>query len=355
VNCHGDEVVTAGSSLSRDIFGTWQGEYAERGLATFPVRIDGHDKVPMTRGYHRTGLRHSTDLAQKFGNASALGIALNQHRMIVDVDTTSGSVLADVLAERGDSPLIARTASKGGYHVYYGRNDGAWAHYRTARRAIRPQAERPIDYLGTGFAVVPPSLTATGRYEFIRGTLDDIGRLPPFPGVVPPLQRETRTGPAEAAAEVAANVSEGARNNKLWRACMKRAHSCNGLDELLAFARDLNAYYRPPMEDNEVMQIAKNAWGYTERGQNRFGQHGAYFRVEEFASFLHDQDAFFLLAFLRVHNGPAAQFWVSNGLSENLGWRVKRLAAARQRLIELGRIEQIRRPSRHTPALFQWA
>jgi hypothetical protein len=342
--------LTAPSSLSQDIFGTWQGEYAGRGLATFPVQVIGHDKIPMTRGYQRTGLRGSTELARKFGSALALGITLNSRRMIVDVDTTDESALADVLAERGDTPLIAQTASKGGFHVYYGENAGAWKHYRNSRRVIRPEADKPVDYLGAGFAVVPPSLTATGRYEFVRGTLDDIGRLPPFRGVVPPLQPETRVVPTEATT----TVSQGNRNNALWRNCMRRAHSCNNFDALLAFARDANVSYQPPLEAAEVMKIARSAWDHTEAGRNRFGQHGAFFPIEEVVTMLHEQDAFILLAFLRAHNGPWTEFWVSNGLSETLGWTRKRLAATRQRLLELGYIEQVRRASRHTPALFQF-
>jgi Primase C terminal 1 (PriCT-1) len=135
---------------------------------------------------------------------------------------------------------------------------------------------------------------------------------------------------------------------------MRRAHVCANLDELLAFARAVNAYYQPPMEDAEVMDIAKNAWRYTERGQNRFGQHGAYFPIEEVSALLHDQDAFTLLAFLRAHNGPWAQFMIANSLHERLEWPRKRLAAARRRLLDGGYIEQIRTASQHRPALFQW-
>src|SRR5262249_42076154 len=140
-----------------------------------------------------------------------------------------------------------------------------------------------------------------------------------------------------------------------FRSCMKRARICGNFDELLAAARDINACYGPPMDDGEVMTIAKNVWSYTERGQNRFGQHGAWFPIEEVATLLHDQDAFVLLAFLRTHNGPLSQFMIANSLSEEkLGWGRKRLAAARQRLIELGHIKQIRPASQRKPALYQW-
>jgi bifunctional DNA primase/polymerase-like protein len=338
------------SSSSDGIFGNWQPQYAERGLPTFPVRIAGTDKIPATRGWQRTGLRGSTELARRFGTASALGIALNQRRMVVDVDTKSESVLADVLAEHGNSPVIAQTASKGGYHVYYGDNANAWRHYKNSRRVIRPEAERPIDYLGSGFAVVPPSVTASGKYEFIKGSLYHIGQLPPFQGVVPPSYAKEATYSKD---EPKAPIRK-ARNNNLWRACMRRAHSCSKFDELLAFARDLNTYYCPPMNDGRVVKTAKSAWGYTERGENHFGRHGAWLALEDVTELLSDPDALTLLAFLNANNGPQAQFLVCNGLAKTFQWGAKRIAAARLRLIELGHIEEIRAASRQAPSLFQW-
>jgi bifunctional DNA primase/polymerase-like protein len=270
--------------------------------------------------------------------------------MIVDIDTNSENVLADVLNRYGSTPLIAQTASKGGFHAYYGENQGAWRHYKNSRRVIRPEANKPIDYLGSGFAVVPPSLTASGRYEFIQGSLDNIGQLPPFQGVVPPPYAKEATYSKD---EPKAPVSK-ARNNNLWRACMRRAHSCSKFDELLAFARDLNTYYCPPMNDGRVVKAAKSAWGYTERGENRFGRHGAWLPLEDVTELLPDPDALALLAFLNANNGPHAQFLVCNGLAKTFQWGEKRVAAARQRLIEFGHIEEIRAASRHAPSLFQW-
>jgi Bifunctional DNA primase/polymerase, N-terminal len=146
-------MLTAPSSLSEGVFGAWQGEYAKRGLPTFPVKIDGADKKPAIRGWQNVGLRGSTELAGKLASISALGIALNQQRMIVDIDTNSENVLSDVLNRYGNTPLIARTASKGGFHAYYGENANAWQHYKHSRRVIRPEAGRPIDYLGSGSAI----------------------------------------------------------------------------------------------------------------------------------------------------------------------------------------------------------
>ena len=37
---------------------------------------------------------------------------------------------------------------------------------------VRPDPGKPIHILGDGFVVCPPSLSAKGRYEIIRGSLD---------------------------------------------------------------------------------------------------------------------------------------------------------------------------------------
>jgi hypothetical protein len=84
-------------------------------------------------------------------------------------------------------------------------------------------------------------------------------------------------------------------------------------------------------------------------------QHGAWLGYAEIATMLNgDQDAILLLAFLRAHNGPWSTFMVANGLTETFRWPTKRLAAARERLIELGHLERVRRPANGRPALYRW-
>jgi hypothetical protein len=91
-------------------FAQWQPKYAAHGIATFPVTAD---KRPATKGYLRTGLRGSGQLALKFQNASALGFACGPRNKItiLDVDTTDERMLADALDRHGSTPLIVRTAS----------------------------------------------------------------------------------------------------------------------------------------------------------------------------------------------------------------------------------------------------
>ena len=61
-----------------------------------------------------------------------------------------------------------------------------------------------------------------------------------------------------------------------------------------------------------------------------------------------------VLGFLLAHNGPDALFMVANGLAETLGFDRERFAKAREALIDLGYIEQVRSASRHHPALYRW-
>ena len=102
----------------RGVFPIWQPRYAARGIATFPVRIiereNGKtDKVPATKGYLRTGIQGSAELARKFAHIDALGFACGRRNRItvLDIDTEDENVLADAQSRHGSTPLIIRTAS----------------------------------------------------------------------------------------------------------------------------------------------------------------------------------------------------------------------------------------------------
>ena len=311
------------------MFANAQPLYAERGIATFPVTAA---KRPAVRGYLKTGLNGSQALVAKFPNAPGLGFACSSRNgvVVLDVDIKDERVLTDALDRHGQTPLIARTAS-GKFHAYY--------QHSGERRRIRPWPGRQIDLLGTGgMAVVPPSKLARGDYRFIEGSLDNIRSLPALRNL-----------------ELPSTATRGARNNQLWRHCMRNAHHVDNFDDLLDVARTFNDDCLPPMEDREVMATAQSAWGYTERGENRFGQFGAWLGFDDIAAMMEDQDAFFLLAYLRAENGPSARFWCTNGLAEKFGWYRQRMAYARNRLIELGYLKSIRQASQGQPAEFKWA
>jgi len=316
-------------------FGHWQADYAAHGIATFPV---GADKIPMIRGHGRVGSVGSAQIANKFANAPAIGFMGGKRSGItsLDCDSRDERVLADAMSRHGQTPLVARTGS-GHFQAWY-RHNGE-------RRWIRPRRDVPIDRL----LVAPPSQTAKGVYEFVSGSLDDLESLPVLHNLAQGLS-------AQAIATDFANMREGdGRNTALFRQMMREAKQVDDYEQLLDRALTVNDTMEQPMEQQEVARIAGNVWGYTERGQNRFGQHGAWFPLDEVEIFRANPDDFFLLGFLRAHNHPDSTFMVANGLAERFGWWRQRLVAARRRLIQGGYLKVVRQAGQQTPALYRWA
>jgi hypothetical protein len=324
------------------IFAQYQPQYAERGIATFPV---SSAKRPLIRGWPKVGLKGSAELAGKFTDADAFGYVTGRRSnvTVLDIDSTDSKVAEDAIRRHGQPGIVTRTAS-GKLHLLY--------RYNGERRRIRPFPELPIDVLGdNGQALAAPSKIERGQYRIVHGHLDDLDHLTPMVGIeAPSIASE------EPSAE---SIRVGRRNTELWRWCMKQAHTCDNRMALVSMAQAFNeTHCSPQLDEEEILTIASSAWRYTERGDNRFGQHGAYFDAGEVACMImcQDQDAFVLLAFLRAKQGPWSTFMVANGLTETfVGWSRKRLAAARHRLIELGYLTPLRQAGRGHPALYRWA
>jgi Bifunctional DNA primase/polymerase, N-terminal len=322
------------------LFSRWQPHYAAHNIATFPVLITAKAKRPAVTNYGKVGLPGSAELAGKrqFADANAFGFMTGPRSNItvLDVDTTDEQILADALIRHGPTQFVIRSAS-GKFHAYY-RNNGE-------RRRIRPWRGLPIDVLGAGgYVVAPPSKSAKGQYEIIQGGLDDLERLP--------VMRNLDLSKPEGA-------KDGERGQELFEHLMRAAHHVDCFDDLLDVGRTFADNCEPPMEDARVISTAQSVWGYTQRGENRFGRHGAWFPLDEVNSFIvdqtADQDAFWLLGFLRAHQGPDATFMCANGLGEKFGWHRIRLANARRRLIEFGYFKPVRNAGRGSPAMFRWA
>src|SRR5262245_17291774 len=135
------------------IFATWQPQYAERGIATFPI---GEAKTPRIKGWQKIGLRGSAELASKFSDADALGYVTGRRSNItvLDIDSTEEKIAEDAVRQHGHPAIITRTAS-GKLHLQY--------RYHGERRRIRPFRGLPIDILGdNGYALAAPSRLQTG-------------------------------------------------------------------------------------------------------------------------------------------------------------------------------------------------
>lgn len=325
------------SNAGTGIFAEFQPQYAEHRIATFPVR----DKRPAVSGYLKMGLQASRRLVAKFATAEAIGFACGERSRItvVDVDSPDERLLADALQEFGTTPFIVRSGSG---------NHQAWYRHNGERRHIRPDKSRPIDILGGGFVVAPPSRTSRGSYGIIGGSMDDLAALPYIRGLasvattLDTLQNGQR-------------IECGRRNQFLWRECMKKARDCPNVEQLMGFAVKANqSSFYEPLADEEVLRIVASAWAKETSGDNLFGRGGrVVIPTDQIDKLLKSYpDAFILLTILRRHHWGRS-FVCANAMAETMpggGWSRLRFAAARLRLEEVGEIELVRPASRQSGA-----
>jgi hypothetical protein len=329
-------------------FSMWQPLYEEAGIATFPV--DATHKRPSVGNYHRAGLPASRGWAQKFGEADALGFNCGKRNglTVLDIDAPDEKLLADSLGKFGPSPVVIRTAS-GKFHVWYKHNGEG--------RKIRPEKHVPIDILGGGYAVAPPSSTGTGQYEFIEGSLNDLALLRPM--LLPVVANDAKA-PAAPLSDTLAGVGE--RNASLWRSAMLSARSAGSYEILLQQVVQANAQRNnPPLPSDEVIRIAASAWAKQQDGSNWIGSGRRVVKnFDEIDAFIprdgvpHKSapDAAFLLDLLRrVHYGRDS-FVVANAMHERLGWSRKRFTAARRYLEAMGKLRVIKPRSNLAPAVY---
>jgi hypothetical protein len=323
-------------------FSEWQPRYSEHGIPTFPVVIDDKGrKKPAVKGYLKLGCAVSRRLASKFAEHDALGFALGKRSgiTVLDVDCHDERILADAMARHGPTPIIVRSG---------GGNWQAWYRHNGEGRKVRLWPDLPIDLLGCGYIVAPPSQGTCRAYEMVAGSLDDLTRLPML------------TGLESVPASSAIREDIGHRNCELFRFCLTVARGCPSLDRLLVAGRARNGEFSPPLSDDEVIRTAKSAWRYTQDGNNWFGQGGMaalpFFAVDQLAASA--PDAFALLAILKRHHGGFRdQFAIANAMAESLGWTLPRLKRARRQLLSGGfvRCVQEGRHGPHDPPMYAWS
>jgi hypothetical protein len=336
-------------------FATWQPEYAARGLATFPLRSDDR-KRPAVGNYNRMGMNASRQLAMKWGDAEGLAcMAGSRNKLtVIDIDARGAEgerLLAGVQRDVGEARFIVRTGG-GGFHSYYRHNGES--------RKIRLDPRRPIDLLGGGQIVLPPSRGSKAHYEIIRGTLDDLTALtpirnmgvlsdntPPAPSVEADDQKQSPH------ADMQANTG---RNNALFDILCKEARRLpQTVEAFIDRARQVNETFGAPMVDSRVVNTAKSVFRYVETGELRTGERGAWFQAPDIQFLVREPHLFSLIAWLKAQNSPDAEFWIANGLAAaHLGWPIDQLRKARDRAIQLGWIQIIAHPRKGRNGLYRW-
>jgi len=327
----------------RGLFATYQPQYAAHGIATFPV--DQAHKRPMVRGYQKIGPRLSQTLAQRFPAADAFGFVVGEPSgiTVIDIDTPDDRVLADVLDRHGQTPFVVRSGS-GHWQAWY-RHNGE----RRRAGKSRPWRDRPIDVLGAGYVVAPPSRGKRNPYEIVRGSLDDLDRLPVARNLEECRPDRIRLQLSEGA------ITPGARGDSVFRWCMQQVRYCDTLEDLLDVARTFNEdQCLPPISDARVIRAARSAWGYEQRGENRFGQPGAWLPTDAVKEMISDPYLATLIMWLIAQNGPDRTFWVADGLAEQFDWPRERFQRARRAAVRDGWIVPRTRPAPGAPIIYEW-
>lgn len=316
------------------VFAEWQPRYAEHNVATFPVSAT---KIPSVKNYLRIGLDASNQFALRFADNDAFGFACRRNRItVLDVDTSDERVLEDGLARHGPTPFIVRSGSG---------NFQAWYRHNGERRRVRPDVSRPIDILGDGFVVAPPSKGAKGRYEIIQGTLDDLDRLPrmrtlPTPDPVELQQSEVvkRDVPAARSRPLSEPGANGTRNDTLFRRLLRAAHHTPAQEELMQIASRINSEFPMALGTEEVMRTVASVWRYKEQG--RLFVPGGEANAVVFHSdvqHLWDQPlALSLLIQLRMAHGwrNGSEFTLALAMADTMGVSPKTFRSARDILVE---------------------
>lgn len=321
-------------------FAEWQPRYAEHGISTFPVVIDENRKKPAVKGYLKIGIPTSSQLAIKFPDHDALGFACKRSRIsVLDVDTSDERELADGLSRFGHTPFIVRSGS-GHFQAWY-RNNGE-------PRRIRPDPERPVDILGFGYVVAPPSMGMRGRYQIIQGTMDDLDRLPAMAGNPSPRSsasadqspaRAVNTKPAEKPARHQPRTREGdGRNNTLFHRALRQARNATSQEELIQMVSHANRQFADPLPADEVLSVSNSAWKY--KMQNRIMVGGGEATAVVFQSDIdhlwNEPNALMLLTRLRLANGwrNGEPFPLASAFAESMDMSIPTFRSARDVLVD---------------------
>jgi hypothetical protein len=317
------------------VFATSAPEYAACGLPVFPV--DTRAKRPAVKGWQKAGPRATKAWAEKFPNADGVGLVMGQRTGLVevDVDAVGDAPLARALERFGETPVTIRTAS--------GKSK-AWYRYSGEKRSIRVPGDMPVDVLGGGYTVAPPSYRADlgAAYHFLTGSLADLRDLPPI----------TRGALSDNDnAPVAEAVADGTRNINLFMWCMTKARQCRDRDELIEAAITWARALPNPLDSSEVVKTAQSAWRYEQKGRNFVGlkRPQVTSRDEAMDDLKDESDAYFLLDLFYRYHSRRDEFAISPRSMSDAGdppWHRTRIERARDVLVERGYLQVVERPDK---------
>lgn len=317
---------------------------ASLGLVPIPTGgIDG--KQPLIRGYSRVrpGRETIATWGAKFPSANAALLTGASGLNVLDVDEPE--LLRPMLGRFGETPLIVRTAGRGGFQAYYRASE------HVSPVDLRYTEGRAVEIkAGGNIVIAPPSVNPkTGRkYEYVEGRLDQatIATLPRL--------NETAIFQTRTAAEHR-RITEGHRNTWLFSQLMRIAPHVDDFDALLDVARTRNDEAVPPLPDAEVEKTAHSAWRYQQDGRNFVTTRGGIVlsreRVESIVS-ADPGNAIALALFCETVHGARVQRGETFAMSRRAmaeaqtlpGWTEKQYRTGLERAVELGLLQRFDRP-----------
>jgi primase-like protein len=284
-----------------------------------------------------------SQLAIKFADADAFGFQCGKTNRItlIDIDSRDERIVGEAIKLFGESPILWRTGR--GNHAMPFRYNGE------ARR-IRAVPGLPIDVLGGGFAVAPPSMGSTGPYEFLQGGLADLERLP--------VARRIKVEQPEARKETTDSIRKGERSDTLFHYALEQAPYVDDLDALTDVVRTRNMDCEPALSDAEVISIAASAWRYKDEGRNLVGRGCAFVVSNADYKRLRKEggdDAALLYCDLRSQHW-GRDFVLSKAMAAAMRWGLPRWRRTRDALVKLGFIHCIhpRGNGPHDPPIYRW-
>lgn len=310
--------------------------YADAGLPVFPV--DARRKEPAVKGWESA----TPAKARAWANAAhlaandGLGLVMGKPSGIteIDVDAVGDAWVAAAIDRFGETPVVIRTAS-GKTKLWY-RSNGEGRH-------IWPFNGLPIDVLGGGFTIAPPSFRDDlgARYAFVAGGLADLARLPT-------IRADAMPGTFTRAPEA---VHRGERNDSLWRYCMAQARHCDDVEALIDVALTWTSAFPEPLDSAEAERCARSAWGYEATGRNYLGLKKPQLNAQDkiMDDLIDQPDAYFLYQYLRRWHSNRPSFAIAPTAMSKAGsppWHYTRTVRARDVLLERDHIEEIAPPVR---------
>lgn len=239
------------------------------GLIPLPLTGEDDGKPPKVRGF--TSWRRPPAMAtvakwaERWPQAN-IGIATGRGVVVVDLDSDEPALVEEVNRRFGPTPLVIATPSKG-RHLYY-RSSG--------ERCANLRPGLPVDIKGAGgYVVAPPSIRPNGeyagrRYEIVRGSWDDLPRLPVLRR--DSLPQHALTEPTRLRA-----VRPGYRNRILFRSLLQHAPHCDSCEALIDVAHTIVDEQfvidaQNPFDNSEIEKTARSAWRVEVEGRNWVGR-----------------------------------------------------------------------------------